>query len=260
MKSKNEEGTAATASSSGSNIADSACTGDDLPIFVKDILFDEPKSERIEFYNKVTKDLGYSTSKLVPPSFFKNYCISQRSIRYKINQKVCKAETTTNNMLNLETHDGNILNFLRFSNKEYTPRIGDKNIVMASKILLSEQLTSIKTIITEISKYKSNIIDSKNKVKDWQSNELQFYNNNLTELKKLNTLLIEKETQLNTNTEHLRQQMDLPMHDKFEKQRKQRRVKEHVRKEKKKRHNFYVPYRKNNEKVDKYKVLYFCRP
>ena len=125
-------------------------------------------------YNDILFELYKSSYDLMSPLQFKNYVVSQRLLRKKFNDKLKKVNNEFQDLIN-SGKSGNSYNVIKYTS--------DDSMFVAKDVRRAENtlkvLTDLQNKICELKKmfiqYRSNLFNSEHKIKDWEANELAFY-------------------------------------------------------------------------------------
>jgi hypothetical protein len=148
------------------------------------------------------------------PLQFKDYVISQRITRWRIQKEVDATTKKVNNILSHESKDGNAKNILHFASDD----IGKIKIDTVSETL--KQIVGL----------RANLFDKDRNVKSWRSNELKFLDTKKASLEKMLDSLLRTQTSIITNLKVLKRKSDESTEFQAETSRKKRRVHENKRK------------------------------
>ena len=145
-----------------------------LPKDLQELVIPNPVNETNKMYNNILFELYKSSYDLMSPLQFKNYVVSQRLLRKKFNDKLKKVNNEFQDLIN-GGKSGNSYNVIKYTS--------DDSMFVAKDVRRAENtlkvLTDLQNKICELKKmfiqYRSNLFNSEHKIKDWEANELAFY-------------------------------------------------------------------------------------
>ena len=145
-----------------------------VPKDLQELVVPNPINETNKIYNNILFELYKSGYDLMSPLQFKNYVVSQRLLRKKFNDKLKKVNNEFQDLIN-GGKSGNSYNVIKYTS--------DDSMFVAKDVRRAENtlkvLTDLQNKLCELKKmfiqYRSNLFDSEHKIKDWEANELAFY-------------------------------------------------------------------------------------
>ncbi len=144
------------------------------PKLAKDLWIPNPLTDQLEFFNQTLEELYNSSYDLMAPIQFKEYVISQRTVRWKITKDCEKQRKRVMSIIDPDSKDGNAINVVRFSNTLSNFKPGDKSKAESSQKLIEKLESECQVILKYVMELRSKLFDSDNNVKLWKANELQF--------------------------------------------------------------------------------------
>ncbi len=200
------------------------------PQIAQDLWVPNPLTERLKFYNDVLTSLFETTYHLVAPIQFTSYVIEQRITRWKIETAVRRLENKTENMFDKNSKDGNAMNVQTFSAESFNIRIGDKSKAESAKCIVDGMVVEMNSLIDDIIKLRSSLFNKQNEVKVWKNNELKYYDDMITQVKKLLVLLEKCQSSIISNINLLKRRIPCAADSSKEIQRKRKRTYENKQK------------------------------
>ena len=145
-----------------------------VPKDLQELVIPNLVNETNKMYNNILFEMYKSSYDLMSPLQFKNYVVSQRLLRKKFNDKLKKVSNEFQDLIN-GGKSGNSCNVIKYAR--------DDSMFVAKDVRRAENtlkvLTDLQNKICELKKmfiqYRSNLFNSEHKIKDWEANELAFY-------------------------------------------------------------------------------------
>ena len=129
------------------------------------------------------------------PLQFKDYVISQRNSRWKIEKGLSDLQKKIENHLNPESRNGKAQNIVRFSaDTVNTIKPGDLFKAESSQKDVQSLLDEVLKKKQEITELRSNLFDKDMSIKPWRANELMFYDSKKTLLEETKNNLPHRRT------------------------------------------------------------------
>ena len=131
------------------------------------------------FYNETVEDLFNSSFSLTDINSFKSYALSQRQLRWEIK---CTVQNIENLLVKYrESKDGIWINCCCFASAEDVKCHTAKDVVMAvgTKNAISSEVHKIEVEEKKLTKRRCQLFSSKNTIRCWKSNELEYFDNSL---------------------------------------------------------------------------------
>ena len=202
------------------------------PSIAKELWIPNPLTPQLIFHNMVLEDIYRSSFELMTPMQFKDYVISQRISRWKIEKGVSDLLKKIENQLDPKSGDGRAQNIARFSSETMGKILkpGDLFKAESSKKVIQKLLDEVSTKMKEIVVLRSNLVDKDTNLKLWRANELMFYDSKKTLLEELNNSLQKTHTTLITNSNHLKRRANASAEQAAEAKRKKKSSKTNARK------------------------------
>ena len=145
-----------------------------MPKDLQELVIPNPVNQTNKMYNNILFELYKSSYDLMSPLQFKNYVVSQRLLRKKFNDKLKKVNNEFQDLIN-GGKSGNSYNVIKYTSDDSMFVV--KDVRRAENTL--KVLTDLQNKICELKKmfiqYRSNLFNSGHKIKDWEANELAFY-------------------------------------------------------------------------------------
>lgn len=173
-----------------------------------------------------------SSYELMNPQQFKDYAISQRISRWKMEKEVTEIEQTIKNCTNAESKDGRAQNVVHFSAVNMSGQIkkGDSSRAEASYKTVQRCLESTQNLLKKVNGTRAGLFNAEMQVKVWRSGELKYIDSKKEVLEQLVRSLEGTQSAIITNINLLKRKISTDADNNAEKKRKQRRVKENARK------------------------------
>ena len=150
-----------------------------MPAYLKDLEIPSVgTSRRLQYYNKVLKQISQSADGLVSPLQLHDYIVSQREVRWSVKEDIDQLEHEKESLLDPTSGYGQ--NIAKYSGRNDLLTAADvhkcANTIKALN-LLNVKLQKMKD---ELLDQRKNLFDKTTlKIKEWKANELSFYDSAL---------------------------------------------------------------------------------
>ena len=196
----------------------------------RELWIPNPLTAQMKFYNKVLSELYEAAFDLLAPLQFKNYVLEQRIARWRINEECKSLEDSFQNFFNRESKDGNAINVQKFMSELANFKTGDKARVLSAQGVVEKFLFREAEVNKKVSEKRALLFNKVNDVKAWKSNELNFYDQRLDQLKILRMKLERCQTKIITYVDMLSKKVSENADLEENSKRKQKRSNENARK------------------------------
>lgn len=170
------------------------------------------------------------------PLQFKDYVISQRIARWRLQREVDEFHQKVNNILNPSSKDGNAKNVQHFSSQDIGQiKKGDLYKAEASTKCIENIINSVSQMQLKIVDLRANLFDKDKNVKPWRANDLKFFDEKKTSLDKMKESLIQTQTSLITILKLLKRKSDISTEYEAEAKRKKKRAQKTKERQKERR-------------------------
>ncbi|CAB3978155.1 Hypothetical predicted protein [Paramuricea clavata] len=189
----------------------------------------------------VLQEIYNSSFELMAPLQFKEYVITQRISRWKIEKGLTDLQKKIENQLDPESGDGRAQNIARFSAETINKiKPGDLFKAESSQTVVQIRLDGVLKKKQEILNLRSNLFDKDMNIKQWRANELRFYDSKITLLEELKNSLQKTHTLIITNTNLLNRRTNASVEETAEAKRKKRAVRKNAQKSAKEKEKRFI--------------------
>ena len=191
------------------------------PKIARDLWIPNPLNDQIKFYNKALKDLFLSSFDLMAPLQFKDYVLSQRISRWRLQNKIEEQSRKYSALMNSDSKDGNAMNVAKFGSGQLTTfKIGDLSKAEFCQERIEQAIREIEEQITVVRRKRSYLFDSNNEVKHYRANEFEFFDEQKDVLEGVHNKLKRTYTMIVSNVNVLKRKLDIQQDKEVESKRK----------------------------------------
>ena len=152
---------------------------------MKDLHIPNPLTDEHKFYNDLLHELIQAMYLLVSPEQFRQYYLSQRILRWKLQCKLNTILTNVQKFSDKECKDGNVMNIVKYTTSDIKSfQAGDvKRIENTLEYVNHFKLKSLTKCKDSLKSYRSGLFNHDHDIKFlWTANELNFYDSALEKL------------------------------------------------------------------------------
>lgn len=206
------------------------------PQEIQDLLIPNPLSGKLEFWNKVLESIYNDVAGLISTQQIKIYILEQRISRWNVHHEILSFSEKVNRLVyDKENEDGNAKNVQKFISDKVSIKKGDLSKCKMAVALLNDLIKCANKLMNETRAKRSSLFDQNNNVKQWQYNELGFFDEKIEIVKNLLRKLEFSESAVLSNLKNIERKACVSAEQNVEEKRKLKRKKENTRKSEKRK-------------------------